>query len=200
MITVLLLATKIASAVEAPCDLGVDYDLTTCDDVVCAYSQQPTHLPSVTVEVICHGADLIGRSVIFGRWLSDDRSDIGRTFRTLTHGPIRRSPLGTSWCAKTDGGGSVRLGEFAFLSGPLWIYSGEISWSRWPLDKQGCSDGIYEGLIAAGFDVVPLTIIPKQVTGSHPLYDTGTIMCNDGTRSPTCRTCSRGCCSWHGGC
>ncbi|MEA1048408.1 thermonuclease family protein [Lamprobacter modestohalophilus] len=28
----------------------------------------------------------------------------------------------------------------------------------------------------------------------------GTIMCNDGTRSPTCTSCTRGCCSSHGGC
>jgi hypothetical protein len=26
------------------------------------------------------------------------------------------------------------------------------------------------------------------------------VMCNDGTRSPTCSTCSSGCCSHHGGC
>ena len=26
------------------------------------------------------------------------------------------------------------------------------------------------------------------------------VMCCDGTRSPTCDTCHRGCCSWHGGC
>ncbi len=26
------------------------------------------------------------------------------------------------------------------------------------------------------------------------------IMCNDGTRSPSCTSCSRGCCSRHGGC
>lgn len=28
----------------------------------------------------------------------------------------------------------------------------------------------------------------------------GGILCNDGTRSPTCTTCSQGCCSSHGGC
>lgn len=28
----------------------------------------------------------------------------------------------------------------------------------------------------------------------------GGITCNDGTRSPTCSTCSSGCCSGHGGC
>ncbi|MCA9489144.1 MAG: hypothetical protein KC621_04460 [Myxococcales bacterium] len=28
----------------------------------------------------------------------------------------------------------------------------------------------------------------------------GTIICNDGTRSPTCTSCSSGCCSGHGGC
>lgn len=26
------------------------------------------------------------------------------------------------------------------------------------------------------------------------------IMCNDGTRSPSCGDCHRGCCSHHGGC
>lgn len=26
------------------------------------------------------------------------------------------------------------------------------------------------------------------------------ILCNDGTRSPTCTTCTSGCCSGHGGC
>ena len=26
------------------------------------------------------------------------------------------------------------------------------------------------------------------------------IICNDGTRSPSCTTCSQGCCSGHGGC
>lgn len=26
------------------------------------------------------------------------------------------------------------------------------------------------------------------------------IICNDGSYSPTCSTCHRGCCSWHGGC
>ncbi len=26
------------------------------------------------------------------------------------------------------------------------------------------------------------------------------ITCNDGTTSPTCQDCHRGCCSWHGGC
>ena len=26
------------------------------------------------------------------------------------------------------------------------------------------------------------------------------ITCNDGTISPTCKDCHRGCCSWHGGC
>jgi hypothetical protein len=28
----------------------------------------------------------------------------------------------------------------------------------------------------------------------------GTIICNDGTRSPTCTSCDSGCCSGHGGC
>lgn len=28
----------------------------------------------------------------------------------------------------------------------------------------------------------------------------GTIFCDDGTRSPSCTTCSQGCCSGHGGC
>lgn len=28
----------------------------------------------------------------------------------------------------------------------------------------------------------------------------GNIICNDGTESPTCSTCSQGCCSGHGGC
>lgn len=28
----------------------------------------------------------------------------------------------------------------------------------------------------------------------------GTIVCNDGSCSPSCTTCSQGCCSSHGGC
>ena len=31
-------------------------------------------------------------------------------------------------------------------------------------------------------------------------YESGTITCNDGTQSPTCTSCSSGCCSGHGGC
>ncbi|MBR3898179.1 MAG: hypothetical protein IKJ43_02730 [Bacilli bacterium] len=37
-----------------------------------------------------------------------------------------------------------------------------------------------------------LVIIPLNVKAN--------IMCNDGTESPTCTDCHRGCCSWHGGC
>lgn len=31
-------------------------------------------------------------------------------------------------------------------------------------------------------------------------YSRGGVMCNDGTRSPTCSVCGSGCCSGHGGC
>lgn len=34
----------------------------------------------------------------------------------------------------------------------------------------------------------------------EPGPEPNTILCNDGTRSPTCYTCRRGCCSHHGGC
>ena len=44
---------------------------------------------------------------------------------------------------------------------------------------------------------------PAQSVPSLPTYQpslSGTILCNDGTRSPTCGTCRKGCCSHHGGC
>lgn len=33
-----------------------------------------------------------------------------------------------------------------------------------------------------------------------PVNVSANIMCNDGTMSPSCKVCSQGCCSWHGGC
>ena len=33
-----------------------------------------------------------------------------------------------------------------------------------------------------------------------PITVNANIMCNDGTESPTCTDCHRGCCSNHGGC
>lgn len=49
-----------------------------------------------------------------------------------------------------------------------------------------CSVG---GLFASG----------AQATASRvPTVDN--IICNDGTVSPTCQDCHRGCCSYHGGC
>lgn len=37
---------------------------------------------------------------------------------------------------------------------------------------------------------------------THFTYEetSGTLMCNDGTLSPTCDFCDQGCCSHHGGC
>jgi len=37
----------------------------------------------------------------------------------------------------------------------------------------------------------------KATIDNHSLSN---VMCNDGTISPTCQTCTRGCCSSHGGC
>lgn len=33
-----------------------------------------------------------------------------------------------------------------------------------------------------------------------PIFVKANVVCNDGTISPTCNVCSRGCCSHHGGC
>ncbi len=35
---------------------------------------------------------------------------------------------------------------------------------------------------------------------SIPFYVNANIICNDGTESPTCQDCHRGCCSGHDGC
>jgi hypothetical protein len=37
---------------------------------------------------------------------------------------------------------------------------------------------------------------------THFTYEetSGTLICNDGTLSPTCDFCDQGCCSHHGGC
>lgn len=40
--------------------------------------------------------------------------------------------------------------------------------------------------------IITLLLIPINVKAN--------IICNDGTRSPSCSDCHRGCCSSHGGC
>jgi hypothetical protein len=49
-----------------------------------------------------------------------------------------------------------------------------------------------------------LALTTLNTPDSRPTPDRATatmnVMCCDGTRSPTCTTCRRGCCSWHGGC
>ncbi len=40
--------------------------------------------------------------------------------------------------------------------------------------------------------IIILLMIPSIVNAN--------IMCNDGTKSPTCENCHQGCCSYHGGC
>ena len=45
-----------------------------------------------------------------------------------------------------------------------------------------------------------LVLIGALVIILYPISSRANIMCNDGTYSPTCGDCHRGCCSHHGGC
>lgn len=46
----------------------------------------------------------------------------------------------------------------------------------------------------------PVPVRAPASTAPAPKARPSTILCNDGTRSPSCGACSRGCCSGHGGC
>lgn len=56
--------------------------------------------------------------------------------------------------------------------------------------------------------ITPITPVPSLPSNSnsapatqiHVPKNSGTIWCHDGTRSPSCYACNRGCCSGHGGC
>lgn len=53
-------------------------------------------------------------------------------------------------------------------------------------------------LIVAGTLGVPSAGGAHASTDRAPVLQN--VICNDGTPSPTCKDCHRGCCSHHGGC
>lgn len=59
------------------------------------------------------------------------------------------------------------------------------------------------GLAPSGeADAKPAAPVDTPCVDGEPGCDAAplNIICNDGTESPTCEVCRRGCCSHHGGC